>query len=442
MTEREDPITGPPDRPGDHDPVDEDENGGASARHRDEERRSAALREEVVAALGGEFDVVRSLGRGRMAEVFLAREVELRRLVAVKVLRPELARKEAPRKRFLREARSAARISHPHVVQIHRVGSLADETPFLTMEFIDGRTMDDVLAAEGPRPEEEVRELLLQMAGALQAAHDQGIVHRDVRPNNIMRRREGNRFILMDFGVAGILETGGESVTRLTGAGEILGYVRYTAPEQLEGRAAQPESDIYSLAITAYELLTGRGPWDDEGVADVIHAHLHRPPLPLSRFRPGTGRDLQELLMRSLAKRPEHRPTARTLADRLARPRDTERIGVVREESALGEFLRELRRRKVYQVGVAYAAFAFVVLQAGEVILPPLGADMFYKGFVVLILAGFPVTLVLSWIFDLTSRGIERTAGQEETTLKTRLLQGGGILLSLAIVAALAWWIL
>ena len=404
--------------------------------------RSDELKERLADALGPEFEVIRSLGRGRMAEVFLAREVELRRLVAVKVLRPELAVQDAPRKRFLREARSAASISHPNVVKVYRVGTFPDATPYLTMEYVDGRTMEDVLAADGPRPEEEVRELLRQMAGALGAAHEQGIIHRDVRPNNIMRTREGERFVLADFGVAGILESGDESTTRLTGAGEILGEAGYTAPEQLEGNPVRPESDIYALAVTAYELLARTNPYGAEKVAEILQAHLTRDPTPISRLRPGVSQEMEELLLRCLAKRPEHRPPARNIRARLDGEAGSA-LGPVPGEGALAGFLRELKRRHVYKSGATYAAVAVVLLGVAdplEVLFP----EWLFKVLILLVLAGFPVTLILAWAYDITAGGVERTASTDaaSTSTTTRIFQVVGLVVSLALVVGIGWLLL
>src|SRR5688500_12718957 len=150
------------------------------------------------------------------------------------VRRPELGMDGAPRRRFEREARSAASLTHPNVVSVHRLGRLADGTPYLVMTYVNGRTLADRLKAEGLMPEPEARSLLTQMASALAAAHKKGIVHRDVRPANVLVEEETGRFLLSDFGIAGLLEGEG-SEQRLTRTGQIIGEPRYASPEQLRG---------------------------------------------------------------------------------------------------------------------------------------------------------------------------------------------------------------
>lgn len=390
-------------------------------------------------SLGSDFEILHSLGEGTFAEVFLAREKALERPVAVKVLRASLALDETARKRFLREARLSARIQHPNVVAVHRVGELDDGRPYLIMEYIDGGTFQDVLAGTGPLPEEEVREVLSAVCDALDAAHTLGVIHRDVRPGNIMRTRDGNRVILTDFGLAGILEMGGEAVTRLTGAGEILGNVRYAPPEQLTGQTVQPGSDVYSLAVTAYELLTDDGPFPGIQKPDrLIQAHLSAEPEPLRRLRPGATADMEDALLRCLHKRPEQRPSSRLLARRLR--------GEVRAASgagALEQFLTELKRRRVYKVGAGYGAFILVVLAVVDAALPALPFTV--PGWVdtVLVtgaLAGLPVALVLGWFFDLTAGRVERTPSTPvATSTSMRWLQAAAVLLTLVVTALLAW---
>lgn len=403
------------------------------------------VRTSLGEALGDDFEILRFLGRGRMGLVFMAREKALQRLVAIKVLRPDLAMEEAPRKRFLREGRSAASIGNPHVVKVHRVGSTGDGTPYQVMEYIDGRTMDAILAGEGPQGETEVRRILCDVAGALQAAHDQDIVHRDVRPENIMQERQADRYVLTDFGVAGILESRGEAITRLTGAGEILGKVRYTAPELFRGESARRESDVYALAVTAYELLTGRGPYDAERTADVVQAHLSGEPRPIRELAPRVGKDLEQLLLRCLAKTPSHRPRAGDIVKRLQAGSDGDggEADDAGERGALSEFLRELQRRHVYKVGAGYAAFAFITIEASGNVLDAFETPGWvYRLIVAVVLGGFPFTLVLAWVYDITSRGIERTAGESAPSRWTRTIQILALGASLIFAVAVGWFIL
>jgi serine/threonine protein kinase len=203
-----------------------------------EERHSLDALQE---ALGDDFEIKQKLGRGSVATVYLAREKALNRLVAVKVLLPGRARDETTRRRFEREARAAASLSHPNVVQVFRFGRLPDETPYLVMRFVKGRTLEDRLAAEGPLPADLAREVLLGVASALAAAHAQGIVHRDVRPANVLWDEERRQALLADFGIAALLATGGEEATRLTKTGRCSG-IRATLARSSSSTRTSPSS--------------------------------------------------------------------------------------------------------------------------------------------------------------------------------------------------------
>lgn len=392
--------------------------------------------------LGTDFEFVRPLGEGAFAEVFLAREKSLDRPVAVKLLRGSLSMDETARKRFLREARLAAKIHHPNVVAVHRVGELgSDGRPYLVMEYIDGRTFEDILAAGGPLPEEEVRHVVGEVCKALEAAHAQGIIHRDIRPGNIMRTRDGERIVLTDFGLAGILETGGEAVTRLTGAGQILGTVGHAPPEQLKGETIRPGSDVYAVAVTAYELLTGAGPFPDaKKPAQQIQAHLTGEPTPLRQLRPMASPQLEDILLRCLQKRPDQRPGADLLRKRLSTGADGQAGG--EPEGAIESFFAELKRRRVYKVGAGYGAFVLVVLAFVDAALPALPfpvPDWADTALVTATLAGLPLALILGWFFDLTGGGVERTRSIGGTPRGVRALQIAALLTILLLTALLAW---
>ncbi len=269
--------------------------------------------EEIQQALGSEFELTRRIGRGAMATVYLAREVALGRLVAIKVLDAAYAADETVRKRFEREARAAASLTHPDIVPVYRFGELADGRPFVTMRYVKGRTLEERLHAEGPLPEDEVRRILLAVARALAVAHGHGIVHRDVRPANVLWDDEQDRALLADFGIAALLETSGSEITRLTQTGQLVGEPRYLSPEQLQDEPLTEQVDIYQFGILAYELLTGRGPYDATGAAQWIAAHLRETPRDLRDLRPGVDPSLAEVLKRCLDRTPNYRPTASDL---------------------------------------------------------------------------------------------------------------------------------
>lgn len=413
---------------------------------------------ELARALGPEFELLRPLGEGGTGTVYLAKEPELRRLVAIKVPRPLLAGDPVVRGRFEREARAAARLRHPSAATVHRIGRLPDDTPYLVLEYLHGRTLDDVLRAEGPLPEPQALELLIQVAGALEEAHSHGVLHRDVRPNNVFWMAEEERAVLSDFGIAGILETGSEVVTRLTLPGEPLGNPAYRSPEQLMGEPLTPAADIYGLALVAYETLTLEHPYLVEGPTELPGAHLHQAPRDVRDLLPGASPRLADLLLRCLAKDPRHRPSASgVLRDlsRLRRERETEGRagsspagslgGILEGFPALAEFLGELKRRRVFNVAVAYAAVGFLVLQGAQLVLPVLPVpEWTYELLVTVALAGFPVALVLGWMYDLTFTGIQRAepAWLGGPPVLRWLLPATGLALSLVVATFIGWWVL
>ncbi|MBT8337851.1 MAG: serine/threonine protein kinase, partial [Gemmatimonadetes bacterium] len=235
--------------------------------------------EQLRHHLGDEFEILRSLGKGATAVVYLARERALGRLVAIKVLRQGKAEDATVRRRFEREARAAASISeHPDVVAVHRYGRLPDDTPYLVMRYVKGRTMEERLQAEGRLPLDHARQVLLSVASALAAAHEQGIVHRDVRPGNVLWDDDAQRGYLTDFGIAAVLATSGMDSSRITQTGQMVGDPRYLSPEQLQDKDLTEQSDIYGLGILGYELFTGEGPYQARSNADYIRAHLTQEP--------------------------------------------------------------------------------------------------------------------------------------------------------------------
>ena len=215
----------------------------------------------MARVLEPDFEILRPLGSGRTAHVFLAREAALKRLVAVKVLRAEVGKGETARGRFEREARSAAGISHPQIPSVHRVGRLESGLPFMVQEYVEGRSLRDRLEAMGAASAKEAREILADVASALAASHAKGVIHRDVRPGNIRLGREAGRAFLMDFGLAAVRDSATESEARLTQTGEILGDPRYASPEQLGGESVTAQSDVYSLGVLGYEILTLSNPF-------------------------------------------------------------------------------------------------------------------------------------------------------------------------------------
>ena len=417
---------------------------------------------QLQAELAPEFQIVRLLGEGPMARVYVAREAALRRLVAIKVLNPEVSEDETARKRSERESRSAAKIHHQNVATVHRVGSLEDETPFIIMEYIEGWNLADGLQAEGVMTIEQACHTLSQVASALAAAHEKGIVHRDVKPDNVVRERDSDRVVLTDFGIAGILESGTETISRLTQQGQLLGDPRYTSPEQLLGESVTDESDVYSLGVMGYELLTFKAPYEGTTSVQLVTAHLKKEPIPLLSLRPDADPFLAELLERCLSKDPLHRPRASEVAKALERVTEEPhspgpRMGsdsfsgqtlaeMAQDVSAFEGFFRELRRRRVFNVMFLYVFAAGTILATAAAILPYLpipgeDPDIQMAVLVALTLASFPVILVLSWMFDISAKGISRTESEVSGAARTRLhvMQGLGLMLSFVLAGLVPW---
>jgi serine/threonine-protein kinase len=324
---------------------------------RADEREERAL-EALRVALGDDFEIVRKLGKGSMASVYLAKEKTLGRLVAVKVLLPGRASEETARRRFEREAKAAASLVHPHVVQVFRFGRLADETPYLVMRFVKGRTMEERLKAEGRLPADLARQVLHDVASALAAAHAQGIVHRDVRPANILWDEEKNSAHLTDFGIAALLTTGGDEATRLTKTGQMVGDPRYLSPEQLLDQDLTELADMYAMGILGYELYTGDGPYEAKTNTQWITAHLSADPKDLRQIRPDVEPEVAALLRRCLNREPNHRPSAadaaRILSGESSAPSGSLAYGSGSVEEAAD--LQQLIKRRVPQIILVAAA--------------------------------------------------------------------------------------
>jgi serine/threonine protein kinase len=269
------------------------------------------LTSEVLA--GGRYTVERTLGGGGMAVVYLARDRELDRPVAVKILAGHVLGDTAFRERFVREARMAARLSHPNVVSIYDTGE-EDGRPFIVMEYVEGETLADVRSRAGRLPPAEVIELALQICGGLEHAHEAGLVHRDVKPQNLLLRGMDGAVKIADFGIARSAEA-----TQLTQAGTVLGTAAYLAPEQATGGEVSPATDIYSLGAVLYELLTGQPPYRFESLVELAFKQQEQAVVPVREHAPEVPEPLEDVVMRCLARNPAYRPeSAGALARDLA----------------------------------------------------------------------------------------------------------------------------
>ncbi|MEV0416403.1 serine/threonine-protein kinase [Streptomyces sp. NPDC050448] len=253
------------------------------------------------------YRVERMIGRGGMAVVYCARDLNLDRTVALKLIAPERARDETFRRRFTRESRVAASIDHPHIVPIFEAGE-TDGVLYLAMRYVSGLDLRALLDRDGPLPVATAVRIAAQVASALDAAHEHDLVHRDVKPGNILiaagtDSEHPEHVYLTDFG----LTKNARSITGITTTGEFLGTLGYMAPEQISGRPLDGRCDLYSLACVVYETLAGGPPFVRDEDAALLWAHQYDPPPPLTERRPGIAPAADDVLAKALAKIPEDR---------------------------------------------------------------------------------------------------------------------------------------
>ncbi|MDO8733378.1 MAG: Stk1 family PASTA domain-containing Ser/Thr kinase [Actinomycetota bacterium] len=265
-----------------------------------------------VRMLGDRYEIGEVIGRGGMAEVHEARDVRLGRRVAIKILRPDLARDPDFQVRFQREAQSAAALNHPNIVAVYDTGEdrLDGEdggqqvvVPYIVMEFVDGMTLRQLISAGRRLLPERALEIASGVLSALDYAHRHGIVHRDIKPANVMLTRTGDVKV-MDFGIARVINESGISITATSA---VMGTAQYLSPEQARGEVVDARSDLYSTGVLLYELLTGRPPFIGESAVSIAHQHVSEMPTPPSQIDNGVSPEIDLIVLAALAKRTDER---------------------------------------------------------------------------------------------------------------------------------------
>lgn len=296
---------------------------------------------------GGEYRVLQRIGTGGMGSVYKAEQPSMNRMVAIKVLHSKFANREDLVSRFRREARTMSQLSHPNTARVYKYGTLDDGSAYFVMDFLEGKNLAHTVRQQGPMAPERALNIMIQVCGALDEAHRAGIIHRDLKPENIFLTRHGSGDDfpkVLDFGLAKVGEKQmGRGSMMLTQQGMVFGTPEFMSPEQTQGEALDPRSDVYSLGLILYELLTGKLPFEAKKPIDVMKAHVKMPPIPLNDRVDGKTFDprLWQAIEKALAKKPKDRhESALAFADALraclpGAPTASAREAVLRAESAL-----------------------------------------------------------------------------------------------------------
>ncbi|HEX2672688.1 MAG TPA: serine/threonine-protein kinase [Polyangiaceae bacterium] len=275
--------------------------------------------------LGGEYLILEKIGTGGMGSVYKASQPAMKRMVAIKILHPKLANRKDLTSRFRREARAMSQLTHPNTVKVFVYGELEDDgSLYIVMEMLEGKNLNQAVRKDGPIPLDRAIPILIQVCGALQEAHELGIVHRDLKPENIFLSKQGGIADfpkVLDFGLAKVTERQMQPGSIiLTQEGMVFGTPEFMSPEQAQGKTLDARSDIYSLAVILYEVLTGKLPFSAKSPMEYIQKHVTEPIIPLSERVPERRfpKELDEVLARAMSKKPEQRyQTAAEFAEAL-----------------------------------------------------------------------------------------------------------------------------
>ena len=252
----------------------------------------------------GRYQITERIGRGGMASVYRAHDPGIDRTIAIKFLHAAYCEEEEYRARFLREARAAGMLSHPNIVTVHDVGEI-EGRPYMAMELIEGEPMNELMARSGPMPIRDTLVIVLQLTKALDYAHGKGIVHRDIKPSNIMVLKGTSTVKVTDFGIAHV--AGGASSTHQTRVGDVLGTPQYMSPEQTKGSKVDGRSDLFSVGIILYQMLSGAPPFQGDSIVALAMKIATEEPTPIEKLRPNLPPGVRRIVERCLAKQPERR---------------------------------------------------------------------------------------------------------------------------------------
>ena len=361
--------------------------------------------EDLTGQMVSRYRVLEPLGAGGMGVLYLAEDPDLGRTVVLKLLPARWADHPAIKERFLREARAAAALDHPNVCTIYEVGETEEGRPFIAMAFYEGETVREKIE-RGPLAEDEALDLATQAARGLAAAHEAGIVHRDIKPANLIVTDDGVLKIL-DFGLAKT-----DDLT-LTGPGLRLGTVAYMSPEQTRGEEVDGRTDLWSLGVVLYEMLTGRRPFQGDTDRVVIHAIRHDRPNPPAQLRKGLSAELQAATLRLLSSEPEGRePAARWLLDRTS-------------PSGLRRLVHQIHRRSVWQVVAGWLVASSIVYVLAGVAANQIGLPLWFgQGVLAVLLATLPLLLLTGFWRSSPKMMLGRFEGRRLTWRNAALASG------------------
>lgn len=316
--------------------------------------------------LGDRYELLEEIGEGGMATVYKAHCKSLDRIVAIKILKEEYSRDQVFVQSFKTEALAAARLSHPNIVNIFDVGQ-ENDIHYIVMEYIEGRTLQEIISAEAPLSPERATEFAIMICEGIHHAHENGIIHRDIKPHNILVTKRGIVKVA-DFGIAQAI-----SKNTLTFARDLVGTVHYVSPEQAKGEPVTPSTDIYSLGCVLYEMLTGKPPFDAESTITVALKHIHDEPVPPEQINPAVSEALSGVILKAMEKLPLHRfTTAEEMRDALISQdaslnrarKDRNGTTIIMSPIQSGPKAPS-KRRKIKPAGIALLAVAILGLLSG-----------------------------------------------------------------------------